>query len=462
MIDPRAVKTVSDAKKIIQERNLHHIKVGVFDVDGVMRGKYMSRDKFLSALDNGFGFCDVVLGWDSNDQLYNSTVPNSVTYTGWHTGYPDAPVRIIPESCRAIPFEENTLLFIAEFTQGAEAICPRATLRRLVSKADSMGFGVKAAAEYEFFLFDETPDSIREKGYRNLKPITPGFFGYSILRNSVHSDLYHDILNMCREMDFDLEGLHTETGPGVIEAAITVDGIIEAADKAALFKTFMKILAQRNNLMATFMAKWSPDWPGQSGHLHLSLWDKKLNRSAFYDPEDSHNMSEVQRHFVGGLQTLMPELCAMIAQTVNSYSRLIPGFWAPTHATWGVENRTTSLRVIPGSEKSQRVEHRLGSADANPYIALAAALGAGLWGVEHKIEPGPMTTGNAYEHQEKGSEPLPATLFEAAQLLRESEPAQQLFGEAFVNHYSATRQWEEREYRKHITDWELERYFEII
>lgn len=458
MIDPRDVKTATDAKQIIQERKLNHLKVGVFDIDGVMRGKYMSREKFLSALDKGFGFCDVVLGWDSNDQLYDS----SVTYTGWNTGYPDAPVRIIPDSCRSIPFESDTLLFIAEFTDAAEAICPRALLRRLIAKADTMGFDVKAAAEYEFFLFDETPDSIREKGYRNLKPITPGFFGYSMLRNSVHSNMYQDILNMCREMDFDLEGLHTETGPGVLEGAITVDDMLNAADKAALFKTYMKIFAQRNNMMATFMAKWSPDWPGQSGHLHLSLWDKQSSKSAFFHPTADHNMSDIQRYFVGGLQKLMPEFCAMIAQTVNSYSRLIPGFWAPTHATWDIENRTTSLRVIPGSENSQRVEHRLGSADANPYIAFASVLGAGLWGIENKIEPGPATKGNAYEHQEKRSEPLPATLFDAAQQLKESEPAKQLFGEAFVNHYSATRQWEEREFRKHITDWEMERYFEII
>ncbi len=456
MIKPRNVKTADDIKQIIQEKNIQHIKVGIFDNDGVMRGKYMSRDKFLSAVDKGFGFCDVVLGWDANDQLYDN-----VTYTGWHTGYPDAAVRIIPESCRDIPFEQNTLLFLGEFTSQAEKICPRGLLKRVIEKASQMGFYAKAALEYEFFLFNETPTSIREKGFKNLKPITPGFFGYSVLRNSVHSELYHEILAMCREMDFNLEGLHTETGPGVIEAAIEVDHILHAADKAALFKTFIKVLAQRNQMMATFMAKWSAEWPGQSGHMHISLWDKSSGQSVFYDQTKVSNMSETHRHFVGGLQKLMPEWCALIAQTVNSYTRLIPGFWAPTHASWGVENRTTSIRVIPGSEKSQRVEHRLGAADANPYIGLAAALAAGLWGIKHQIEPGPMTQGNAYE-QTNDLAPLPATLFEAAQLLKASEPARTMFGNEFVEHYAASREWEEREYRKHITDWELSRYFEII
>lgn len=186
-------------------------------------------------------------------------------------------------------------------------------------------------------MFQETPESVREKGFRNLKPLTPDWFGYSMIRNSVHSDLYHQILEMAEVMDFPIEGIHTETGPGVVEAAIAVDTAENAADKAALFKTFMKVLAQRNELMATFMAKWSPDYPGQSGHIHLSLFNKKDGRSAFFDPSQKHNISQTQRHFIAGLQRLMPEFLPMLAPTVNSYTRLIPGFWAPTDATWGLK-----------------------------------------------------------------------------------------------------------------------------
>jgi glutamine synthetase len=263
-------------------------------------------------------------------------------------------------------------------------------------------------------------------------------------------------------MDFPLEGIHTETGPGVIEATITVDAAISAADKGALFKTFMKILAQRHGLMATFMAKWSNDYPGLSGHIHLSLRHRGSAASAFYDASKQHSMSDIQRHFVAGQQKLMPHLLCMIAPTINSYSRLIPGFWAPTEATWGVENRTNALRVISGSDKSQRVEHRLGAADANPYLAIAAALGAGLYGVEKKWEPEMQIKGNAYEQKHPDHLALPKTLWDAAQLFKASEAARALFGDAFVDHFSATREWEEREFRKHITDWEMERYFEII
>lgn len=456
-MNPRDVKTVHNARQIVEERGLTHIKVGLFDNDGVMRGKYMSREKFFSSLENGFAFCDVVLGWDVKDQLYDN-----VTYTGWHTGYPDAPVRILPQSCREIPFEDGMLLFLAEFAEQAEAVCPRAALRQVINKASDMGFEALAALEYEFFLFEETPDSIREKNFTNLKPMTPGWFGYSMIRNSVHADLYAQIIELSNAMDFPLEGIHTETGPGVIEAAINVDTALNAADKAALFKTYIKVLAQHTGLMATFMARWSNDYPGQSGHIHISLRHKDGSGSAFYDDSRKHNMSDIQRQFVAGQQKLMPQLLCMMSPTINSYSRLVPGFWAPTDATWGVENRTTALRVIPGSDKSQRVEHRLGSADANPYLALAAALGAGLYGIEHKLEPEPQIKGNAYEQQHPGHLALPGTLWEAAQAYTASDAARNLFGDTFVEHFAASREWEEREFRRHITDWEMERYFEII
>src|SRR5688500_14166795 len=268
MLEPRQVKTIADAKAIVVERDLAHVKVGVFDIDGIMRGKYMSRAKFLSALEGGYGFCDVVLGWDCQDQLYDN-----VKYTGWHTGYPDAPVRLLPDSCRPLPFEGDGLLFLSEFAQPADQVCPRALLRRVLERAKNMGFTVYSGLEYEVFFFDETTESVRAKHYRDLKPMAPGWFGYSVIRNSVAADFYRHLLATCDTMDFGIEGLHEETGPGVIEAAITFDSALASADKAALFKTFVKVIAQRNDMMATFMAKWSRDLPGQSGHIHLSLKD---------------------------------------------------------------------------------------------------------------------------------------------------------------------------------------------
>ncbi|MEH6475423.1 MAG: glutamine synthetase family protein [Sneathiella sp.] len=455
-MEARDVKTIEDAKAIVEERGLEYVKVGIFDIDGVMRGKYLKKSKFFGILDKGFGFCDVVLGWDVNDQLYDKE-----SYTGWKSGYPDAQVVPILDSCRDLPMEDNMLLFLLEFADRAEAVCPRGILRRVLKKASDMGYVATAACEYEFFVFNETPKSVREKNYRNLETLTPGNFGYSMLRASVESEFYEQLLELCVQMDMPIEGLHTETGPGVLEAALEYDEALAAADKGALFKTFTKILAQKNELMATFMAKWSPDYPGQSGHIHLSL-AKKEGGSVFHEPGKADNMSDAMRHFIGGQQALMPQLLAMVSPTINSYTRLIPGFWAPTDASWGMDNRTCALRAIPGDANSQRVEYRISAADMNPYIAIAAALGSGLWGIENKIEPTEGIVGSAYDQEFPEHLALPRTLGEAAEALKNSKAARELFGDAFVDHYAITRDWEEREFRRAITDWEMQRYFEII
>ncbi len=450
------ITSTAQLKELIEQRDYSHIKVGVFDIDGIMRGKYMSREKFLSALNKGFGFCDVVLGWDSNDQLLDN-----LKFTGWHTGYGDIPVTLLPSTARELPLEKNTLLVMGEFSDNAAAICPRATLGRVLQRAAEMGFTINAGFEFEFFVFDETPQSVREKNYQNLQPMTPGNFGYSMLRTSVHADFYQGLLQLCEDMDMPIEGLHEETGPGVMEAALHYGDAMAAADRAALFKTFCKIYAQHHGRMATFMARWSPDWPGQSGHIHVSMQNQQ-GQSVFYQNNNDANMSETMQAFVAGQQKFMPELLAMVAPTVNSYSRLVPGFWAPTDASWGIENRTCALRVIPGSPTSQRVEYRIAAADANPYLALAAAIASGLAGVEKNLRPSKPIAGNAYEESFPESLALPTTLWDAAQNFKQSEVAPDWFGTDFVEHFSATREWEEREYRRHISDWEMQRYFEII
>ena len=451
-------ETIEDVKKLINERDIQEIKVAATDIDGVLRGKYISKTKFFSALENGVGFCDVIFGWDSSDELYSDS-----KVTGWHTAYPDALATIDINSARELPLEENTLLFLMDFEKSSphQEICPRTLLKRIIEYGKSLGIFFNAAAEFEFFLFDETIHSLREKNYTNLKPFTPDMFGYSMLRNSVYSDFYQELLSLCRDMDMELEGIHTETGPGVIESAIAYDELLNAADKAELFKTFTKIFAQKKGLSATFMAKWSNDYPGQSGHLHISAKDKDSN-SLFYNAKNEQNISDIMRWFIGGQQLLMPEFLSMIAPTCNSYTRLIPGFWAPTQATWGIDNRTCAIRAIPGSIKSQRVEYRVTAADINPYIALSAAVGSGLWGIEHKIEPTKPIQGNAYEVTLPKKFQFPRTLFDAAQRLKSSNAAKEIFGKTFVEHYAMSREWEENEQKKAITDWQLKRYFEII
>ena len=443
-------------KKLIVERDMRQVKVGVVDMDGVMAGKYMSRDKFFSSLDSGFGFCDVLFGWDVNNSLYDNT-----TLTGWKNGYADAMVRILPETTRELPLENNMLWVQGELMGRLEGICPRGVLRRVLKRAEDMGLFAVAGFEYEFLVADEDGESLLAKNYRPIKPLGRGYSGYSALRNTVNADFYRGLIDVCEQMGITLEGFHEESGPGALEVALCVDVALRAADKAATFKTFSKAVAQLQGRMLSFMAKWDESYPGQGGHIHISLQNAD-GKNLFYDAEGKGHMSDMQRHFIGGLQQFMSQIMCMAAPNVNSFRRLVPGYWAPTNATWGIDNRTVSLRVIEGSAKSQRVEYRLPGADANPYLALASALAAGLHGIEHHIEPDAPVIGNGYAQEVAPHRQLSRTLWEAAQQLKASEVARDWFGDDFVDHYAATREWEEREFQKHVTDWELKRYFEVI
>ncbi len=448
--------------KELEAEGVKQVKIALTDIDGVLRGKYLSLRKFKSLVKATGGFCDCVLGWDCEDKLYDNA-----SFTGWHTAFPDALFQIDLSTERRIPGEENVPFYIGEFVEEdnkPHPICPRSLLRRVLNRAEEMGFGAKYAYEYEFFIFKETAHSIREKNYRDLTPLSPGMFGYSILRNVWLSDLFNEFMEYFQKFDIEIEGLHCETGPGVWEAAIQHDTGIAASDKANLFKTFAKTFFQKREMIATFMAKWSMDYPGQSGHLHLSLYDIKTGKSVFHDPGKSSCMSEVMRQYTAGVLKYMRPFLVMSAPTINSYTRLTKGAWAPTAANWGIDNRTTAVRVIPGSEKSQRIEFRIGAADGNPYLVTAAVMGAGLKGIEEKLSLDEPITGNAYEIQENLSEDiqLPSNLRDAAALLNKSSAARELFGNDFVDHYVSTREWEVREYEKQVTDWQLRRYFEII
>ena len=457
-----------EIKLALQQNGVEYVKVAITDLDGVLRGKYMHVDKFLKSIESGYGFCDVIFGWDSSDALYEFKVSDEQNlFTGWHTGFPDQTVKILLDSKRTIPFEKNTPFFLSELKDGE--VCPRTVLKKVLKLLRESGLKGKSALEYEFFLFNESPISVRDKGFKNLSSFTPGMFGYSLLRSSVHSDLYQEILKMSSVMDFPLEGLHTETGPGVLEAAIGVDEVLNSGDKAVLFKTFMKVLAQRKNLMATFMAKWSEKYPGQSGHIHCSLVDLE-NKPVFWN-EGGGGMSELMINFLGGLQKYSREFMAMIAPTTNSYKRLCVGAWAPINMTWAKENRTTGFRVIEGSPDSQRIENRLAGADANPYLALAATFAAGFLGIKERLQPTEPTTGEAYTMKTEEAYKVPNTLLEAAELFKNSQAARSVWGDQFVDHFSASRIWEYEQFLKNkplfekeqtISSWELERYFEII
>lgn len=441
----------------LRKTNATKVKVAVSDIDGILRGKYLHIDKFLGAADSGFGFCDVVLGWDAHDVTYDNT-----TVTGWQHGFPDALAQLDLGTARNVPWDGNVPFFLGEFVnpdRTPHPLCPRQTLKRVLARAEKLGFQVMTGMEFEWFNFRETTHTWAAKNGQPPEPITPGMFGYSLLRMADNPGFFNALMDEMLAFNVPIEGLHTETGPGVYEAAIGFSTALEQADRAILFKTGAREIGKRFGIMPTFMAKWSQKYPGCSGHIHQSLSDGKAN--LFYDEKAPRRMSSLFESYLAGQVACMMEFGPMIWPTINSYKRLVDGFWAPVKPTWGMDNRTASFRVLAGSPKATRLETRCPGSDVNPYLAMAAVIAAGMHGVEKglKLTTPPITGTN------QGGENVPRaprTLIETTRIFKESQVARDWLGDTFVEHFAATRDWEWRQWQDGVTDWELKRYFEII
>ena len=456
-----ATSKVHPALKAVENSGAQKVKVAVSDIDGILRGKYLHIDKFKGAAEpypaGGFGFCDVVFGWDSSDQCYDNT-----SVTGWQHGFPDALARLDLDTARNVPWDNNVPFFIGEFINAdgtPHPLCPRQTLKKVLKRAEKMGVNPMCGMEFEWFNFLENSHSWESKKGVGPTPLTPGMFGYSLLRMNQNREFFNAIQDEMLQFGVPIEGLHTETGPGVYEAAIAFSDALTQADRAILFKTGTKEIGARFGIMPSFMAKWNAAYPGCSGHIHQSMSDGKKN--LFADAKGRHGMSKMFESYLAGQVAHLMEFAPMFWPTINSYKRLVDGFWAPVKPTWGVDNRTASFRVIAGSPKSTRLETRCPGADVNPYLAMAAVIAAGLDGVEKGMK----LTAPAIHGTNGGAENIPRaprTLIETTRNFQQSKVARDWLGDTFVDHFAATREWEWRQWLDGVTDWELKRYFEII
>lgn len=431
------------------------VRVAIADIDGVLRGKYMHRETFLSAVEDGFGFCSGVFGWDCADALYDNCA-----YTGPHTGYPDAKVKVDLSTFRRVPWDDKVPFFLGDFVNADGsplAISPRQLAKQALAKAERMGFQLNCGMEFEWVNF-VGPGLAGAAPAAPPEPISTGMFGYSFVRVAQHQAFFKAIMLELEQFGIELEGLHTENGPGNFEAAIRYRSGIEAADRGFLFKDSVKQIAHRFGIMPSFMAKWNTNFQGCSAHAHQSLSDGNIN--LFHDERDPDRMSELFKHYVAGLIYCLPHMLPLLAPTVNSYKRLVDGHWAPVRPDWAPDNRTVAFRVLGASPRSMRVEARVPGADVNPYLSMAACLAAGLYGIEHRL-PLPPAANGAHAGSEAIAR-LPRTLGESVEAMRRSAVAQELFGADFVAHFAATREWEWRQFQDSVTDWELQRYREII
>lgn len=452
-------QSTAEIIELLAQQQTEKVKIAITDMDGILRGKLISFEKFKSIVEKGFAFCNVVFGWDAADVAYDN-----VKFTGWHSGYPDATAMVDINTFRKIPWENDTPFFLADFRdeKGNDLhVCPRSLLKKITQQATEAGYIPFFSQEFEWFNLINNVDELYGNKFRDVQPMTNGMFGYSVLRASQKKEYFNDLFDLLKKFDVPIEGLHTETGPGVYEAAIAYSEIVEAADRAVLFKSGVKQIAHQHGLIATFMAKFSENLPGCSGHVHQSLWSADKKQNLFYEKKSKTGISALMESYIAGQLHCMPFILPMFAPTVNSYKRLVEGAWAPTTLTWAIDNRTTALRALPGSAAATRLETRVVGSDSNPYLAMAACLASGLYGVKNKLKlKTAATIGNGYADIKNGT--LPKNLWDATQNMKQSAVAKELFGEIFVDHFTSTREWEWRQFSKSVTDWELKRYLEII
>ncbi|KAK3354387.1 putative glutamine synthetase [Neurospora tetraspora] len=463
--------------------NDNSVKLAGVDVDGQLRGKLVSKKKFLSIAESGFGFCSVIFGWDMHDQTYIKELKVS----NKENGYRD--IIAIPDlnSFRRIPWENNVPFFLISFhdpdTMEPVSACPRGLLRKQLAKLGEKGYGAMAGAEYEFFQFrapsesasDSTASYLKENPPHSLPSLTEGMFGYSLTRPVHNKDYYYDIFNTCEQFQCNIEGWHTESGPGVFEAALEFGEVKQMADRASLFKYVVKSVATKYGITPCFMAKPKQGLPGNSGHMHISIVDKdgkNLLAREEADPNapypDVAYLSDLGRHFLAGILEGLPDVMPMVAPTINSYKRLVENFWAPVTVSWGLEHRAASIRLIgpPGSKAgATRFEVRVPGADANPFYVLSAVLALGWRGVEKKLEipcP-PLGKGEQVGGETDAGARLAKSLKQATErFMSKDSIAREVFGDEFVDHFGGTREHEIRLWDEAVTDWEMKRYIETV
>lgn len=451
---PADVKTIEDAKTIIEERGATHVHLGITALSGEMRGKCIAKDKFFGCLESGVPLSHGINACDFNDTLYDAYIGETQRQEG------EGRNRIVPGSCREIPWEDprRNLFFLMEFDDEAAAFDARRVYGRVLDKANAMGLRPFHACEFEFVLFKETIESALEKSFNDLTLYNPISAYCSTMRHLESSEFFSDCIDICDQLDIGVDAVHWEYSPGAGEVVLHYEEGLRAPDNAAIYKTFIRAHAKRRNLLMSFMARWNEDAPGNSCHAHISLRDRDGN-PVFDDPSDKLGMSQTMRYFLGGMQKAMPELILMMAPNYNSYKRFAAGIQTPLAATWGTDNRTTALRVLLGNPHSQRIENRVGGGDANPYLVLACAVGSGLWGIENEVEPTEEFVGNNWENLDQVPQELrfPSTFTEAIERFRNSALAKELFGEEFVRVYADTRHCQDMLFRSSVS--ELERKF---
>ena len=449
--------TLDQLKQAYEAGQIDTVIVCPVDMQGRLMGKRFHADFFLNSAFEETHSCNYLLATDMDMHTVDGYAA-----TSWRAGYGDYVMKPDLSTLRPLPWLEGTALVLCDVldhhTHEPVPHSPRAVLQKQIARLAALGMQPMMATELEFFLFNQTYADVHQADYRNLKLASAYNEDYHILQTTKEEDVIRAIRNGLFGAGIPVECSKGEASAGQEEVNIKYADALTTADYHSIVKNACKEIAWSKGKAVTFMAKWDYNAAGSSSHIHQSLWSLDGKTPLFFDESAPYGMSKLMRHYLAGLLAHADEVTYFLAPWINSYKRFQAGTFAPTKAIWSRDNRTAGYRLCGESSKAVRIECRVGGADLNPYLALAAQIAAGLDGIENQLELEPEFSGDAYETS--NIREIPTTLRAALEKLDNSSLLRQVMGDAVIDHYLHTGRWEQFEYDRRVTNWELWRGFE--
>tara|TARA_R110002049_G_scaffold117332_2_gene270443 strand:+ start:17848 stop:19212 length:1365 start_codon:yes stop_codon:yes gene_type:complete len=447
--------TFDALKKLVKDGSVDTVLTCLVDMQGRLMGKRFHAVNFVETSYKETHCCNYLLATD-----LEMATPEGYAATSWRAGYGDYVMQPDLDTIRPVPWLEGTVMVLCDVldhnTHKPVPHSPRAVLKKQIARLEELGFSAMMATELEFFLFEQSFDVLRKQGFRNMEPISAYNEDYNILQTTKEEGVMRPLRNHLFAAGLPIENTKGEAEAGQEELNIRYSPALDCADYHTIAKHAVKEIAWQQGHAVTFLPKWSADRVGSSSHVHQSLWQD--GKAMFHDPDRDLGMSELMGHYMAGLIAYAPDYTYFLAPYVNSYKRFSKGTFAPTKTVWSVDNRTAGFRLCGANSKGVRVECRIGGSDLNPYLAQAVMLAAGIKGIEDKMKLAPPTTGDVYEDAKAAD--IPQTLSAATATLRKSTFLRDVLGDDVVDHYTRAAEWEQEEFDRAVTDWEIARGFE--
>lgn len=447
--------TFDDLKAHVADGSIDTVLACFVDMQGRLMGKRFHAVNFVETSFEETHCCNYLLATD-----LEMATPDGYASTSWQSGYGDYVMKPDLATLRRVPWLEGTAMVLCDILDHHNHLpvphSPRAILKKQIARLEALGFEAKMATELEFFLFEKSFDEIRKEGFRDLEPISGYNEDYHIFQTTKEEGVMRPIRNHLFAAGLPIENSKGEAEAGQEELNIRYSPALDCADYHSIAKHAIKEISWQHGRAATFLPKWHKDRVGSSSHVHQSLW--KDGDAAFFDASAKHGMSELMGYYMAGLIKYSPDYTYFLAPYINSYKRFAKGTFAPTKTVWSVDNRTAGFRLCGEGTKGVRVECRIGGSDLNPYLAQAVMLAAGIKGIEEKMALPAATTGDVYEDAKAAD--IPQTLRAATELLRNSAFLREALGDDVVDHYTRAAEWEQEEFDRTVTDWEIARGFE--